>query len=105
MLIFIDFQATTIISKSSNSPPTRTLSPSQLQEDVPYQGSENKTNYFSGNTAKQISQENTKAPLLHASSSESTPPTTKARKSENKHQVYHELTQQTLRLEKPKVLK
>ena len=101
---FIEFQATTIISKSSNSPPTRTVSPSQLQEEIPSHGNEDKTNYFSGNTAKQISQENNKATLPNASSSESSPPTTKTRKNETKHQVYHELTQQTLRLEKPKVL-
>ena len=102
-------QATTIISKasdhSSHRSISRTLSPSQLQEQVTNHGTEVKQNGDSGNSSKSSMQEN-KSKIFHnsTSSESSSPPTTKTRKTEPKQQLYHELTQQTLRLEKPKVV-
>ena len=102
-------QATTIISKASDRSShrfiSRTLSPSQLQEQVTNHDPEVKQNGDTGNSSKSSTNENKNTIFHNSTSSESSsPPTTKTRKTEPKQQLYHELTQQTLRLEKPKVV-
>ena len=81
------------------------MSPSQLQEQVTNHGTEVRQNGDSANNSKSSMQENKNKIFHNSTSSESSsPPTTKTRKTEPKQQLYHELTQQTLRLEKPKVV-
>ena len=90
-------------------PISRTVSPSQLQEDDSYRENEKKTKNYNENKKSRVSQESkTESYLNSTNSSDSSPPhdsksSRKSEKNEPKQQVYHELTQQTLRLEKPKV--